>query len=128
MIIPLLAAIAPFILWPIEYLFPYPYLVEELTKAFLVFLILKSPGIKKQVLKTILVGAIFAFSESVLYLFNILATGSTQIIAQRLVTTTPLHILTALVIYLPSAKSKKLMPVGVVFAVIIHYLFNLYIQ
>ncbi|KKU27764.1 MAG: hypothetical protein UX42_C0024G0020 [Microgenomates group bacterium GW2011_GWC1_46_20] len=32
-LLPLFAAIAPFLIWPIEFVLPYPHIIEELVKA-----------------------------------------------------------------------------------------------
>lgn len=128
MLTPLFALIAPFVIWPIELLLPYPYIVEELAKAILVFSLL---GLKKRSEKiklAILIGVLFAFSESVLYLFNIQLVGSMRTFLVRLLVTIPLHATTTLVILLPALKNKKLIIVGFFLAAIIHYLFNLFIQ
>jgi len=124
---PLLALIAPFIVWPIELILPYPHIIEELAKAVLVFTLLDLPDRLTKIKLTILIGVLFAFSESVLYLFNIQMVGIMRTYFVRLLVTIPLHVITTLIILLPALKNKKLIIVGVLFASLIHYLFNLYI-
>lgn len=128
MLTPLLALIAPFVVWPIELLLPYPHIIEELAKAVLVFTLLDLPERLTKIKLAILIGVLFAFSESVLYLFNIQLVGSIQTYFVRLLVTTPLHVITTLIILLPALKNKKLIIVGVLLASLVHYLFNLYIQ
>lgn len=126
MIVPLLAAIAPFFLWPIEYFIPFPVILEELAKAGLVLFIIRS-GSKNPVRDGIIAGLLFAFSETVLYFVNILPTGMGSTILIRIATTTPLHIITLLIILIPSLKNLKLMPLGIAMAAALHFLFNFYI-
>ena len=128
MLTPLFALIAPFIVWPIELILPYPHIIEELAKAVLVFTLLDLPERLTKIKLAILIGVLFAFSESILYLFNIQLVGNIQTYLVRLLVTIPLHVITTLIILLPALKNKKLIIVGVVFASLVHYLFNLYIQ
>ena len=128
MLTPLLALIAPFVVWPIELIFPYPHIIEELAKAVIVFILLDLPERLTKIKLAVLIGVLFAFSESVLYLFNIQLVGSIQTYLVRLLVTIPLHVITTLVILLPALKNKKLIIVGVILASAVHYLFNLYIQ
>ena len=125
MLIPLFAAIAPFVVWPIEIFFPYPHIVEEITKAVLIFFLLKSPTTTQKISGTILIGFLFAFSENVLYLFNILPSGNTHSLLLRFVLTLPMHVLTSLIIVGPALINKRLIFAGILMAGLIHYLFNI---
>jgi RsiW-degrading membrane proteinase PrsW (M82 family) len=125
---PLFALIAPFVVWPIELILPYPHVIEELAKAVLVFTLLDLPDRLEKIKLAVLIGVLFAFSESVLYLFNIQLVGNVQTYFVRLLVTIPLHVITTLIILLPSLKNKKLIIVGVILASLVHYFFNLYIQ
>ncbi len=128
MLIPLFAAIAPFLVWPIELIFPYPYIIEELVKGVLVFIIIRSVSngaIKFKL--TILVGVLFAFSETVFYMVNFFLVGSLITVLERLLWTIPLHTITSLVILIPALVNKKLFPVGIILAMVIHFYFNLFI-
>lgn len=124
----LFAAVIPFVIWPIEIIFPYPYIVEELAKTVLVFFILGTRGRSLQIKLTILAGLFFAFSESVLYISNILLVGTLWTYLERLLLTIPLHILTSLLILLSGSRKKELLPLGVVMAMILHYFFNLFVS
>ncbi len=128
MLTPLFALIAPFVVWPIELILPYPHIIEELAKAILVFTLLDLPERLTKIKLAILIGALFAFSESVLYLFNIQLVGNIQTYFVRLLVTIPLHVITTLIILIPALKNKKLIIVGVILASIVHYFFNLLIQ
>ena len=123
MFIPLFAASLPFLLWPIEILLPYPYVVEEIAKAILIFFVLKLPG-SQRIIMTFLVGFLFAFSENVLYLFNIYALGNIGTLVLRFALTTPMHILTSFVILGFGAFDKRLIVAGLVLASLIHFFFN----
>jgi RsiW-degrading membrane proteinase PrsW (M82 family) len=125
---PLFALIAPFVVWPIELILPYPHIIEELAKAVLVFTLLDLPKRLTKIKLAILIGVLFAFSESILYLFNIQLIGNIQTYFVRLLVTIPLHVITTLIILLPALKNKKLIIVGVIFASLVHYLFNFFVQ
>ena len=122
---PLLAAITPLLLWPVELIFPYPHLVEELMKTFLVVPLLEHRRKLTQIKIVIFLGIIFAFSESVLYLFNI---GDLTVFLKRLLITAPFHTFTFLLIFLPTLKNKKLLPLGTILAILVHFLYNFYIE
>lgn len=125
MLTSLFASIAPFLVWPIELIFPYPHIVEELFKGLLVFFILKSPDNATRIRLGILAGFFFAFSESVLYISNILLVGTVWIFIERLFLTIPLHVLTTLLILFSGMKKKEFLVLGIVGAILAHYLFNL---
>jgi len=125
---PLLALALPFLVWPIELFFPYPHIVEEIAKGILIYLIVASADKVNKIAAVAVVGVLFALSESVLYLFNIYLVGTSATLLQRFAVTTGLHVVTSLVIFLPTIKSKKLIVLGVVLAGIIHYYFNFYIK
>ena len=108
-LIPLFAIIAPFLVWPIELILPYPHVVEEIAKGILVYHGHFRP---KQAL---LVGAIFAFSEAVFYSLN------SPFAFSRLMYTLPLHAGTSLVMAL---TGRKLWPLGLAAAVLLHWLYN----
>jgi len=127
MLIPLFASMAPFLVWPIELIFPYPYLVEELVKGFLVFFILKSSDSSSKIKLAVLTGLFFAFSESVLYMSNILLVGTLWTFVERLLFTVPLHTVTTLLILFSGLKKKELLPLGVIAAMLLHYFFNLFV-
>src|SRR3989338_8458996 len=128
MLIPLFASMAPLLIWPVEFIFPYPHIIEELVKGFLVYFILKSSDNTIRIRSTILAGLLFAFSESVMYMFNILLVGTIWTFIERLILTIPLHVITTLLILLSGMRKKELLPLGVVAAMFLHYFFNLFVQ
>lgn len=127
-LIPLVAAIAPFVIWPIELLLPYPYIVEEAVKALLVLFILDCTRISLRI-KTVLASALlFTLSETVLYILNISLVGNLSTLLIRFGLTFILHSLTMLIIFFSAYKTKWLMPIGIVAAMLIHYFYNLEIN
>ena len=124
--IALYSLFAPFLLWPFEYLFPYPHVVEELAKTVIVFFVLKSKASLSQYLKTFsLAGVLFALSETVLYIINLNLFGRVSLIFVRFLSTAALHSLTFLIIAYLGYKNKKLLLVGLFIAILVHYLYNL---
>lgn len=123
-LIPLFAVITPFILWPIEILAPYPYILEEIAMTLLLLPVLGQSR-TTQVKTAVIIGVLFSVSEAVLYLFNISLVGSIQTFFVRILVTSPLHILTPIIILLPTFINKRLIIVGFILAVVVHYFFNL---
>lgn len=124
MIVLLFAAIAPFPTWLIEVFLPYPFVIEEIVKAALVFFILNTAGRVAQVRLAILASLIFTFTESVMYITNILLVGTPWTFIERLIFTAALHTITILIILLSGMKKKEFIPLGVIAAIAIHYFFN----
>lgn len=119
------ALVFPFFLLLIEKFLPYPYIIEELFKFFL--------AKKSDTTKTaIILGVLFSFSEAIFYVFN----PSYSIIsnpislAVRFLIVTPMHITTILIMYyfskvIKTRNNKNLWPIGIILAILIHYIFNL---
>lgn len=127
-ILPIIALVSPFLVWPIEYLLPYPYLVEESIKLVAVYIILNSAAIPWQKVKSALIfGTLFALSETVFYFFNIVPAASFTLLVQRGLLTTVLHSLTTLLILLPGLKSRKFLVLGLLLAILVHYLYNYFV-
>ena len=124
---PLFALIAPFIVWPIEFILPYPHVVEEIVKGFLVYLILDVKETSVKIKTAIAVGILFSLSETVLYVFNFYTVGYLPFFFKRLLYTIPLHTITMLVILFPALKDKRLIVVGVILAGVLHFLYNKFI-
>ena len=127
MIIILFGALLPFILWPIEQLLPYPFIIEEVANAILVLVILKTVEKPLQVKVAALTGLLFAITESVFYLFNILIVGTSITLFERLALTIQLHVGTLLIILFFGQKRKEFIPIGMVIAAMIHYYFNIFV-
>jgi len=125
-LIPLIAAIGPFFLWPIELVFPYPFLVEELFKLVLIYIVIDK--LRKDSLILIFGSSLlFTLSESILYIFNFAMVGSSSSFFTRLLLTLILHTITFLVMYAAGRISIKLLPFGFILAALIHYLYNQFI-
>lgn len=124
-VLPLLALIVPFVLWPVEILLPYPFLIEELVKVLFAYQ-LKASNLKlcAQVKLMVLICGLLGFSESILYLFNIYINGNLSNFFLRLLFTLPMHMLTGVVIIYGVNKSKFALIIGFIIAICIHYLFN----
>lgn len=129
LLLPLYSAVLPFLLWPFEYFFPYPHLIEEAAKGVLLWFLVRSELTNKQkIMMAVVVGFVFGFSESNLYLFNVFMRGALRIYLMRLAIVTPMHILTSMAIVLPSLISRKLMWIGLGVAILIHSGYNLYVS
>lgn len=118
-------AILPFILWPMEYFLPYPYLVEELAK-YLCLVWLKTNRTTAQPSILIVIGfaLLFTLTESMLYVFNLLAITRLDLFFIRFFLTGALHLSTVLVIFFGLKKPKLFQFLAILLAILIHYLFN----
>lgn len=124
MVVLLWAAIAPFVLWPIEQVFAYPYVVEELAKGIVLSFIPEKTTWKGKLFYAFMSGILFSVTETILYSLNIFPSGNLQTLLIRFLATGTLHSITSVVIIIPALKSKKLIIFGIISAMIIHYLYN----
>lgn len=126
MLAPIFAAILPFLLWPVEFLLPYPVVVEELAKLLLVVYILNDEEFSS--VKIVIVsGILFSITESVLYVFDILSITESNfalMFTQRLLMTGVMHTLTMVVMFVLIKKDRRLLPVGLGVGMIIHFVYN----
>ncbi len=120
-LLPLIAAILPYALWPLELILPFPHLIEELAKA---FLIRRFPSPKSQYLPYIAFGLLFSFSETVLYSFHYYQFGYYSHFFLRLFTTTPLHLTTSLVYAKFRHHPLPIFTFFLLVGIIFHYLYN----
>jgi hypothetical protein len=124
----LFALFLPFLLWPIEQFFPYPYIVEEFSKMLLILVVISEGENKRDWIKTsIVLGALFAFTEGVFFLLNIALVGNVNTFIYRLLITVPFHAISSFLIVLPALYKKKLIIVGFLAASVFHYIFNILI-
>jgi hypothetical protein len=123
----LLAIISPLFLIPIEKLFPYPYVVEELIKVAGILLILKMADSSFQTKLAIIFSLLFSLSESIFYLPNFTNQSFFEPFIQRIFLTGMLHTLTILIILFSAKKKRWLLFISVPFAMFIHYLYNILI-
>lgn len=120
-LIVLYSLFGPFLVWPLEYYIPYPFIIEELFKAVVVWF-----GPKKAKVY-IIAGVLFASTETVLYTINVTITGTIGYMLTRFVTSSLLHIATFLIIYSSSRLDKRLIVVGFILSALIHFLYNKFI-
>ena len=103
----------------------YSEIIEEIAKALVVlFLILKLPTHKMQILMGIGFGFLFGVSENFLYLNQIFQLGDFSVFWQRFLWTVPMHIITVLVMVFAGLAKKWFLIFGLAGAIILHALFN----
>ena len=108
-------AVLPLILWFIERVLAFPAMLEELAKALVVY---RAASWKP----AFGLGLVFGFSEAVLFLVNANQLQSMSALWWRLLLTVPMHGATAALIVV---FGKKRWGLGLAFAILVHYLFNL---
>lgn len=110
---------APFPLWLIETVLPYPYLIEEIFK----LIIIKKISADNKYWYSILLGIVFSLSESILYLINFFQLGNFNLFPLRILMTTTMHTFLFLLLY--TFRSNKLtLIISFIIAVVIHFFFN----
>jgi hypothetical protein len=121
---------APILLLPLEKLLPYPYILEELTKYFLVSLIFKNKDRKdsNNWFYVLYAGLLFTFSESILYISNIISLGRYWDFPARLLLTGTLHVSTMLIMFWGMKRGWLISTVTLLITFFIHYFFNLAIS
>lgn len=103
-------------------------ILEEISKALIVvFLILKFASLKQKIIAGVFFGFLFGLSENLLYLNNVFQLGDFSVFWQRFFLTTPMHIVTVLIILFLGLKSKKYIILGTLGAIAIHLFFNRFI-
>jgi len=117
--------VLPLILLPVIKITGFSEIVEEIAKALVVlFLILKLPTWKLQILGGIAFGFLFGMSENFFYLNNIFQLGDFSIFWQRFIWIIPMHIITVLVIVFAGLARKWFLIFGLAGAIVLHILFN----
>ncbi|HCR36242.1 hypothetical protein A2130_04885 [Candidatus Woesebacteria bacterium GWC2_33_12] len=111
----LFSLVGPFFILLVEKALPYPYIVEEIYKFFLA----KSTNSIKM---SIALGLLFSVSEAMFYLMNSTYTLNPILYPLRLLSVTPMHISTILV--MQYFNKKGIWWLGLILAILIHYLFN----
>jgi len=115
---------SPLILWPVEILLPYPYVIEEIVKAFFALSLSQNHFSKRSLIYPIISGFLFTISETMLYLLNFLKLGDFSNLPKRLVYTGLLHISTTILMFLGAKKGHFYFLTSFLFSVVIHYAFN----
>ena len=125
LLIPLFAAAGVFFLWAVELFFPFPWVIEELFKFFLVgYVVKKRHGFEGELPLILATGLAFSASEALFYLFNYLPGGSLAPFFVRLAVTTPMHLSTFVLLYLGLRKGMWFGLVALVLSAGLHYWFN----
>ncbi|MCX6760012.1 MAG: PrsW family glutamic-type intramembrane protease [Candidatus Nealsonbacteria bacterium] len=117
--------ILPVILIPVIKLTGYSEIIEEITKAVVIFfVVLKLSDRRMRVIGALAFGFLFGLSESFFYLSNIIQSGDFSVFWQRFLSAVPMHMITVLVILLPSLFRKKYIIIGLGISIFLHLLFN----
>ena len=117
--------VLPLVLIPLIKLVGYSEIVEEIAKALVVlFLILKLPNHKWQIIVGAVFGLLFGLSENMLYLTNIFQLGDFSVFWSRFILTVPMHIVTVLVMVLSGMASRWFLMFGFVAAIVLHIVIN----
>ena len=126
LLLPLYTAFAPFVAWMIEQVIPLPFVVEEVIKMFLVLLYRgNDEGWRYRMRLGMMIGIIFALSESIFYLSMILSSGSFWVYLTRLAYTIPMHVVTSLfIVFSFRNKRKWSILIGLFAACVLHWLYN----
>lgn len=123
----LVALISPLVLMPIEGIAPYPFVIEEIVKAIFIFIIIKTCKRHNQLATVLLAVFLFALSENIFYSSNFITYGIFYSFWKRFLITTGLHLLTALIIFLPSQKRINLIVPATLLAIAVHYYYNQFV-
>lgn len=119
---PLLALFLPFMLWPVEWLLPYPAFIEETAKLVIVVWVVRNTPSKMQTAMVLGCGILFAASETLLYIVNAAQYGNLAVLGWRLILTVPMHVLTFMILLW--AVKVRLWWAGLALAMLIHWGFN----
>lgn len=122
--VPVSAAFLPFLVWPVEMLLPYPAVIEELAKGYLVWLVVKQGPRTGGWQTTLSIGLLFGGSETLLYTVNAILAGSLEALVVRVLLTMPMHTVTVMVMYWLGQRGKIWFGVGLVLAMAMHWGFN----
>ncbi|MEN8252804.1 MAG: PrsW family glutamic-type intramembrane protease [Patescibacteria group bacterium] len=116
----------PFFLLPLEQFLPWPHIFEELFKLIVVVFLVRAENQNKKnyFIYLILAAAIFSTSESILYLMNFFLLWNIDNLFSRLILTSLLHLTTSIIIYFGVKSGKGRTLFALLFAIVIHYLYN----
>jgi hypothetical protein len=119
-----LSLVMPLLLLPLETLFPFPYIFEEIAKAVLVLLIINQSRTSRQIILLVLSGFFFSLSEGVLFLGHAFSRGNPTLFFPTFFSILVVHSLTLSVIYFPTHIKREFIFLGLIAAILIHYHFN----
>jgi len=125
-ILPLFASLGVFLALVLEKVYPHPFIVEELIKGGLVYVLLTSKDEHtNKGLNAILIGVMFGITESSLYGYMSILAQEPLLLLKRIVITVSLHTVTTITIFYFGKLHIKLTALGVISAILMHYVYNL---
>lgn len=124
LLLPIIGLFVPFLLWPVELVVGYPYIVEELAKAILVTVLVTHLVRSNQRSTIVLLAISWSLSETVLYIFNLSQFSSPLWLGLRLLTTSLMHTLTFLIMLTLAQTNRWLLVGGLIMGILIHYYYN----
>lgn len=120
--------VLPALLLPVIKLTGYSEIVEEIAKALVIlFIIFNFASLKQKVWAGIFLGLLYGVSENIFYLNQIIQLGDLSVFWQRLLWTTPMHIITILIMLFAGSVKKWYIIFGLIGAIVLHALFNIII-
>lgn len=122
--LPMAAAFLPFLVWPVEWLLPYPAVIEEVAKGILVWQILERVPDSSQRSMVLASGILFGGSEMLLYTVNAILLGSLGALVLRVLLTMPMHVLTLYLIWWLGKRGRAWLVLGIGVGMVIHGVFN----
>lgn len=104
---------------------PWPWLVEELVKAAIIFwLIAPMSCTKCRLLGVVVAGLVFSVTENIFYFLNFIDNNQLAVYWQRFVWPLAMHLLTITVMLFSIWKNKSWLWLGLWLAILIHWYYN----
>ncbi len=123
--LPILALIFPILLIPFEKIFSHGCLIEEAAKLVLVlFVSLQIPERSFQWKMVLILGCVFALSESAFYLPSFEGGSMIRLFSERILLTTTLHVFTMMILLFFIRRGRWFIVPGFALAVASHFLYN----
>lgn len=126
-LIPLISSGVPFILFAGYLWLPDTILMEDLAKFGLMVWLFKARGILKKEYIAALSGLMFGLSETALYMLDLSQLSSLRPLVLRLVMTTPMHVVTMVLMYVGLKMGGIKVFLMFLVAIGIHLCFNLFL-
>jgi hypothetical protein len=82
---------------------------------------------KQKILAGLFFGFLFGLSENIFYLINIIDSNDITIFWKRILIVIPMHIITVIVMVLAGSFRKWFIIFGMIGAIIIHFIFNIFV-
>lgn len=125
--VPISAAFLPFLVWPVEVLLPWPFVIEEVGKAWLAWQVAAKGAADAWWKLGLAIGVLFGGSELLLYVVNAILVGNFRPLWLRLGLTAPMHVVTVLVISWWAKKGFGGLVIGTFLGIAIHFGFNYFV-